>query len=470
MMPDPNSDYEALQRMFSDLHYQQAELTLKTIAEKLDLSARERQGLETELKSLEQMLTKMADQVVQIAVFGMVGRGKSSLLNALLGEPVFATGAVHGVTRSAASAQWRLNYDDLAVRRLSLPCGGRSRIELIDTPGIDEIDGQERAQLSAQIASQADLILFVVAGDMTRVEYQALSELRQASKPIVLVFNKIDQYPPHDRQEIYSKIRDERVKELLSPDEIVMAAAAPLEARAVRLPNGSIQAELVPGTPQVEELKLKILEILEREGKDLIALNSMLFADSLQERVVQRKLRIREGRANQLIWKSVLTQGMAVALSPSTVIDVVSASIIDVAMIVGLSRLYGIDMDNPRAFGLLQKIALAMGGLSVSELLANLGLGSLKTLLGISIPLTGGASLAGYATIALTQAAIAGVSTFIIAQITKEYLANGASWGGQTPKSVVQKILNSLDEASIMHRIRQELMMRVHLQSPTQGG
>ena len=373
-----------------------------------------------------------------------------------MGEPVFATGPLHGVTRDRASVLWQISREPHAVQRLSL-----GSVELIDTPGIDEINGETRAKLALEIAGQADLILFVVAGDMTRVEYTALSELRQASKPILLVFNKIDQYPPRDREAIYAKIRDERVKELLTPAEIVMAAASPLTARAVQTADGKIHAELVPDQPQVEELKLKILEVLEREGKALIALNSMLFADALQARVVQRKMRIREGRANELIWKAVLTQAIAVAVNPLTVIDVITAAVIDVTMIVGLSRLYGIDMNPQKAFALLQKIAFAMGGISVGELLANLGLGSLKSLLGISAPVTGGISLGGYAAVALTQATIAGFSTYAIAQITKEYLANGADWGGQTPKSVVQRILNSLDKESIMGRIREELARKL---------
>jgi GTP-binding protein Era len=453
-----DADYAEFQQIFADLNYQEAESTLKSIVHRLDLTPRERQGLEAELEGLAQMVHKLQDQVIQIAVFGMVGRGKSSLLNALLGEPRFTTGPLHGVTRDTATALWQVN-------RVAVPntIPHRGKIELVDTPGIDEIDGESRAKLAQDTATQSDLILFVVAGDMTRVEYEALSQLRKASKPIVLVFNKIDQYPPLDRSAIYAKIRDDRVKELLSPSEIVMTAAAPLEPRAIRLPNGQTQVELVPGAPQVEDLKLKILEILEREGKDLIALNSMLFADALQTRVVQRKLRIREGMANQLIWKSVVAQAAAVALSPLTVIDVITCAIIDTTMIVGLSQLYGIDMDSPRAFALLQRIALAMGGISVSELLANLGLGSLKSLLGIAVPVTGGASLAGYGVVALTQASIAGFSTYAIAQITKEYLANGASWGGQNPKTVVQRILNRLDERSIMARIKHELKLKLDL-------
>jgi hypothetical protein len=39
----------------------------------------------------------------------------------------------------------------------------------------------------------------------------------------------------------------------------------------------------------------------------------------------------------------------------------------------------------------------------------------------------------------------------------KTYLANGASWGEDSPKAVVDKILATLDEASILSRIKGEL-------------
>jgi GTPase Era involved in 16S rRNA processing len=151
-------------------------------------------------------------------------------------------------------ASWNIKREAIAgsnrpILRVALPSVGDSHIELIDTPGIDEVNGEAREALARQVAKQADLILFLIAGDMTKVEYQALSELRDASKPILLVFNKIDQYPDADRLAIYHKIRDERVRELLSPDEIVMAAASPLQAKAVRRPmvallHNSAQANL----------------------------------------------------------------------------------------------------------------------------------------------------------------------------------------------------------------------------------
>ena len=449
----------------AELNYKQAQTALRNLVANLDLSPQEKEGLETEIADLEMMLLKLDRMVVQIAAFGMVGRGKSSLLNALVGQAVFETGPLHGVTRDAQRARWSITEEAIGeterALRVTLKAIGQSQVELIDTPGLDEVDGETRAALAEQVAKQADLLLFVIAGDMTKVEHEALSQLRKAGKPILLVFNKVDQYPEADSLAIYQKIRDERVRSLLSPDEIVMAAASPLVKTVIRRPDGTKDLQLRTGTAQVEELKLKILEILHREGKALVALNTMLYADNVNEQLVQRKLAIRDQSANQLIWKAAIAKAAAIALNPITVVDILSSTAIDIMLILGLSKLYGITMTSVGAVKLLQKIALGMGGISASELVANFGLSSLKTLLGISVPATGGATFGPYLSVALTQGGVAGVSSYGIGQVTKAYLANGATWGPDGPKAVISKILATLDESSILNRIKDELVKNV---------
>jgi GTPase len=470
---DPTVDFDAIAAELdqtiqefddiqADLSYQQAQSALSLLVQRMDLTDQERVGLETEIQQLQVMLEKLEQQVVHIAVFGMVSRGKSSLLNALLGQAVFETGPLHGVTRASRQVSWQVEdpVEEPALTNvvmISLAGAGRSRIELIDTPGIDEVDGQTRETIAREVAKQADLILFVVAGDITRVEYDALAELRKASKPMLLVFNKIDQYPKADRQVIYEKIRDDRVRELLSPNEIVMAAAAPLVAKPMQQPDGSWSAELVSGPPQIQDLKLKILEVLEREGKALIALNTLLYADDINEQLLARKLALRDQQANRVIWQSVTTKSLAIALNPVTFLDIISSATIDVAMILTLSKLYGIPMNQKDAVGLLKKIAIALGGIGAGELLTTLGLSSLKGALGLAAPVTGGFSLVPYFSVAVAQAAIAGVSSYGIGQVTKRYLANGASWGPNSPKTVVKEILASIDQSYILNRIKLEL-------------
>ncbi|NET01850.1 MAG: DUF697 domain-containing protein [Sphaerospermopsis sp. SIO1G2] len=445
----------------SELHYQHAKTALQNLVNRLDLSPQEKNGLEGQIVDLKTMLDKLESMVIQIAAFGMVGRGKSSLLNALVGETVFETGPLHGVTRAEQKVSWTMTEADIGTLKATFPTTGQSQVELVDTPGLDEVDGETRAVLAQQVAKQADLILFVISGDMTKIEQVALSQLREVGKPIILVFNKVDQFPEADRVAIYETIRDQRVKELLSPDEIVMAAASPLVKTAVVSADGNRTLKLRPGQARVDELKLKILEILQREGKALVALNTMLYADVVNEQVIQRKLMIREQNANDLIWKAVMTKAVAIALNPVTVVDIFSGVVIDIALILGLSKLYSIEMTETGAIKLLQKIALSMGGIGASELLANLGLSSLKSLLGISSSVTAGATLAPYLSVAVTQGAVAGVSSYGIGQVTKAYLANGATWGPDGPKAVVNKILSSLDEASILNRIKDELLIKV---------
>lgn len=445
----------------AELNYTQAKTALRNLVNNLDLTTQEKSGLEAEISDLETMLGKLESMVVQIAAFGMVGRGKSSLLNALVGQQVFETGPLHGVTRTEQKVNWSISEEAIGTLKATFPSTGQSQVELVDTPGLDEVDGETRAALAQQVAKQADLILFVISGDLTKIEQMALSQLREVGKPMILVFNKVDQYPETDRIAIYEKIRDDRVRELLSPDEIVMSAASPLVKTAVVRADGSRGIQLRQGQAQVDQLKLKILEILQREGKALVALNTMLYADTVNEQVIQRKLEIREQNANDLIWKAVMTKALAIALNPVTVVDILSSIVIDISLILGLSKLYGIQMTEKGAVQLLQKIALSMGGIGASELLANLGLSGLKTLLGISASATAGVALGPYLSVAVTQAGVAGVSSYGIGQVTKAYLANGATWGPEGPKAVVSKILSSLDETSILNRIKDELLTKI---------
>jgi GTPase len=457
--PDNLADaIDSFETMQSERNYQQARDTLRRILDDLDLSQRERSGLESEITELGMMLAKLDRAVFQVAVFGMVGRGKSSLLNAIIGRDLFQTGAIHGVTRERQQVVWEVdNWQDEFDLDKDTPATLHEMIEFIDTPGIDEVAGKERQLLAEITARQVDLILFVIAGDITELELQTLSQLRAAGKPILLVFNKVDRYPTIDRLAIHAKIRDERVKEILSPDEIILVAAAPITAHATEGLDGGMDIIQQLGTPQVAALKSRIIEILQREGKSLAALNAMLAADRIQQQLIDRKMDSRAEAANDIIWQSVMAKAIAIAINPITAADLITGAAIDISMILRLSKFYGIPMTRSGAVKLMQSMAMAMGGLTISELVAKLGLSGVKGILAILAPATGGLSIAPYTAIALTQASIAGVSTYAIGQVTKTYLANGASWGDNSPKSVINRILATIDEHSIVDRIRSEL-------------
>jgi GTPase SAR1 family protein len=107
----------------------------------------------------------------------------------------------------------------------------KARLKLVDTPGLDEIEGEERAKMAIATAREADLILFVVAGDINRTEHEALKLLKQTGKPLLLVFNKVDLYLPDDRQAIYESLQRIAADVGIAATDIVFASAEPLPVK-----------------------------------------------------------------------------------------------------------------------------------------------------------------------------------------------------------------------------------------------
>jgi hypothetical protein len=346
---------------------------------------------------------------------------------------------------------------------------GKVQVELIDTPGLDEIEGQARAQMARDVARQADLILFVVAGDITRTEYQALCELRQAQKPLILVFNKIDLYPDTDRQAIYQNLRQiaaggtrghSQIKVIdvpLLPDEIVMVAAepAPLEVR-VEWPDGQVTYEWETPPPQVDELKQQILEILNREGRSLLALNALIQAQEAEVAIAHKTIDLRHTEAEDLIWQYTKYKALAVGLNPIALLDLLGGVVADLALIRSLARLYGLPMTGYEAAKLLKTILFSSGGLLLGELGSSLVLGLGKSTAAIASG-ENPFNLSAYAGAAITQGGIAGYGAYTVGRAAQVYLERGCTWGQLGASTVIQEILNHVEPNTILYRLRQEL-------------
>lgn len=409
-------------------------------------------AVKNDLQSLKAALEKLDQKVIRLATFGLVSRGKSAVVNALVGQKVFETGPINGVTQWPRAVRWT-------------PPSGKIQVELIDTPGLDEIDGQVRATMARDVARQADLILFIVAGDITRTEYQALCELRKSGKPIILVFNKIDLYPETDRQEIFRQLQklgtgtpQNTLQEVLPTDEIVMVAAEP-QPIPVRTewPDGRITEEWENVPPQIDELQEKILSILNDEGRSLIALNALFQAKEAEENIARKTLELRSSEAESLIWQYAKYKAIAVGVNPIAFLDVVGGVIADLALIRALARLYGLPMTSHEAGQLWRTILLSSGTLILGEIVSNILVGFGKSAAAISSIFESPAALTLYTTTAAAQSAIAGYGTYNVGKAAQAYLENGCSWGSMGPSTLIQEILSQVDSATVIHRLRQEL-------------
>src|SRR5262249_13880628 len=151
---------------------------------------------------------------------------------------------------------------------------------------------------------------------------------------------------------------------LVRPEDVVMTAARPDPHKVkVQLPNGTTQTQWERPAPLIEPLKARILDVLDREGKALVALNTLLIAGDLHAEIVARKFKIGAESANRLIWNFAMAKGAAVALNPVPVADMAGGLAVDVGMIVALSKVYGIPLTRRTAVSLVRDMMLALGAM-----------------------------------------------------------------------------------------------------------
>jgi small GTP-binding protein len=161
-------------------HLLEANRNIRELIEDTHIPSSIRAELSSEFAEISSISDKLRNGEIHIAAFGRVGVGKSSLLNALLDRDAFSTSPLHGETRNEGRENWRTLRDGHVV--------------LIDTPGIDELDGEERQQLAQSISQRADVTLMLCEGDLTDSEFRALDQLCNSQRKVLLVPNKSDRY------------------------------------------------------------------------------------------------------------------------------------------------------------------------------------------------------------------------------------------------------------------------------------
>jgi hypothetical protein len=383
------------------------------------------------------MLDKLEHGHLHIAAFGRVSTGKSSLLNALIGQQRFTASPLHGETLTSSMQPWN-----------EIEAGGAY---LIDTPGLDEAGGEDRERLAREVANRADLVIFVLDGDITESERLALQSLLRQGRPVLVALNKKDLYTQADLEALLGSIRA-KTTGMVEAEHVIAVAAAPRPQSVIEIDEaGNEVASERPRLPDIRQLKLRLWEIFEAEGKTLAALNASLFASDLSDQVGRRILNARREIGDRLVRTYCVAKGVAVAFNPVPVADLFAAAFIDVGMVVHLSRVYDLPLSRREAGSLVRVIAAEAAALMGTVWALHFVSSALKVgSLGLSTVLTASA-----------QAAIAYYSTYVVGRVAAEYLAHGRSWGEGGPKRVVKEILDSLDKETVLKDARREIRARL---------
>ena len=126
----------------------------------------------------------MKSKAVYIGVFGRRNQGKSSLVNALLGQDVAIVSDVAGTTTDPV--------------RKSMEIFGIGPVVLVDTAGLDDDTelGAERVRKTKAVLSEIDLALLVFSGEAwAREDADLAEELKRKDIPYIIVYNKADALP-----------------------------------------------------------------------------------------------------------------------------------------------------------------------------------------------------------------------------------------------------------------------------------
>ena len=422
-----------------DDHLGLARESLRELVHDTRLPEGVRESLAHDYEAVQAMLDKIEHGHLHLSVFGRVSTGKSSLLNALIGEERFSVSPIHGETRFSAMEAW----DEKEA-------GG---VYLIDTPGLDEAGGEDREALAKEVAGRSDLVIFVLDADITETELDALRKVLAQGRPVIVVLNKADLYTRDELEALLASIR-RKTDGLVETGQVLAAAAQPRPQLLVEVDAAGKETTIGrPREPDIATLRLKLWEILEAEGKTLAALNASLFAADLSDQVGRRILAARRKLGDRLVRTYCVAKGIAVAFNPVPVADLFAAAFIDVGMVVHLSKVYDLPLSKQEAGSIVRVIVAEAAALMGTVWALHLVSSALKVgTLGLSTILTAGA-----------QGAIAYYSTYLVGQAAAEYLAKGKSWGTAGPKAVVKDILESLDRDTVLRDAKREIQARLGL-------
>ena len=293
----------------------------------------------TQLQSqISQLTQELHREELRLAVMGAKGTGKTALLQLL-------------------QAAWLAHPSKV--------------LHFNEVPGfaVTTATGLPSDVSALQHAIAADLVLFVVTGDMTASELHVVKRIA-ATKRTVLVFNKLDQYLPIDCEAILEQLRSHVVGTLATVDVVAIAASPkPIKVRQHQT-DGSVKEWLEEQAPQLADLTQRLEQIVAQESQQLVLASALERAVVLKNQARFVLNDVRRTRALPVVEQFQWVAAGTAFVCPVPTLDVLATAAVNAQMILDLGTLYRQKFSLQQA----QKMAATLG-----SLMLKLGLVELST-------------------------------------------------------------------------------------------
>ncbi len=264
-------------------------------------------------KRLQDVTYDLRDLFFLVAVIGEFNAGKSSFVNAILGDELLPV----GVTPTTEAIEL-IRYGDTISRKPTMredgirewthPNTGAPGVAMVDTPGTGSVF-QKHESVAKAFLHRSDLVIFLISAKRAfgETERLYLELAKNYGKKIILVVNQIDLLQPKEQQEVRRFI-ERQAEEMLDLRPLIFMVSAREALTAAR--NGqpdsgnieAIRAHLRGVFSEAPPAKQKLLaqldmaeNVVKRYQDGIQGKADLVSADTAKVREVQQELEKQAG-------------------------------------------------------------------------------------------------------------------------------------------------------------------------------
>lgn len=188
-----------------------------------------------DLETLGQSIRQI-DDLFLLVIVGEFNAGKSSFINALLGDNLLKEGVTPTTTQINIIRYHEEHQETVTDRNILVigaPIPMLKEISIVDTPGTNAIV-RKHEEITSQFIPRSDLVLFVTSSDrpLSESERAFLQQIRDWGKKLVLVLNKIDLLKNEDEVHQVENFISENMRSLLGIQPEIFSVSSRLALQA----------------------------------------------------------------------------------------------------------------------------------------------------------------------------------------------------------------------------------------------